>query len=242
MVNARARDIAHLHSPTHDHPDVSGGWLRAAVFGAMDGLVSNISLIAGVGGGGASSHAIVLTGAAGLSAGAISMALGEYTSVRTQNDQILRELEKERHELRTNPEVERRELELMLQQRGYSEELSHRVAQEVSKDPELALHTHVQEELGVVPDQSASPWLAAISSFLCFAIGAGIPLAPYLLGGDVLLLSLVIGGVGLFAVGAAVSRFTNRSWFASGARQFLFGAAAAGITYLVGLLIGGVVA
>ncbi|MGI8648752.1 MAG: VIT1/CCC1 transporter family protein [Mycobacteriales bacterium] len=242
MSSSRSNDLARIHSSTHEHPDVSGGWLRAAVFGAMDGLVSNISLIAGVGGGGASQHAIVLTGAAGLAAGAISMALGEYTSVRAQNEQIAAELNKERRELRANPGVEHRELVLMLQQRGYSKDLARRIAREVSKDPELALRTHAFEELGVAYDQLASPWLAAISSLVCFAAGALVPLLSYLFGSDQLWHSLAVGGVGLFVVGVLVSRFTARTWWLSGARQLLFGAVAAGITYLIGVLVGSAVA
>ncbi len=203
----------------------------------MDGLVSNISLIAGVGGGGASTHTIVLTGTAGLAAGAISMALGEYTSVRSQNEQIAAELNKERLELKTNPDLEQRELVSMLRQRGYSTKLARRIAVEVSDDPELPLRTHALEELGVVSDQQPSPWLAAISSFLCFAAGALVPLSPYLLGSDQLWLALGVGGVGLFVVGVLVSRFTSRAWWLGGIRQLAFGAAAAGITYLIGTLI-----
>ncbi len=203
----------------------------------MDGLVSNISLIAGVSGGGVSTHTIVLTGTAGLAAGAISMALGEYTSVRSQNEQIVAELNKERRELEANPAVEQRELVLMLRQRGYSAGLSQRIAAEVSNDPELALRTHALEELGVVSDQQPSPWLAAISSFLCFAVGALVPLVPYLLGRDQLWLALVVGGTGLFVVGALVSRFTNRAWWLSGMRQLAFGAAAAAITYFIGMIL-----
>ncbi len=208
----------------------------------MDGLVSNISLIAGVGGGGASTSTIVLTGTAGLAAGAISMALGEYTSVRSQNEQIVAELNKERRELKANPEVEQRELLQMLRRRGYSTSLSRRIAAEVSNDPELALRTHALEELGVVSDRQPSPWLAAVSSFLCFAVGALVPLAPYLFGSEHLWLSLGIGGVGLFVVGALVSRFTNRGWWLSGVRQLAFGTAAAAITYLIGTGIGATVA
>jgi vacuolar iron transporter family protein len=224
--------------PDHTHADVSGGWLRAAVFGAMDGLVTNIALIAGVGGGGVEPDVIVLTGTAGLVAGAISMALGEYTSVRTQNEQVAAEVEKERMELERHPRAERRELVEMLRERGLSAELSEQVAREVSADPELALRVHTQQELGIVVDELPSPWVAAVSSFVCFSIGALFPLLPYLLGSDDLWLALGIGGLGLFGAGALVSRFTARSWWGNGLRQLVLGGLAAGTTYLVGLAIG----
>lgn len=224
--------------PDHGHSDVSGGWLRAAVFGAMDGLVTNIALIAGVGGGGVEPDVIVLTGAAGLVAGAISMAIGEYTSVQTQNEQVGAEVEKERRELERHPRAERRELAEMLRDQGLSAELAEQVAREVSADPELALRVHTQQELGIVVDELPSPWVAAGSSFVCFSIGALLPLLPYLLGGDELWLALAIGGLGLFGAGALVSRFTARHWWANGLRQLVLGGFAAGATYLVGLLIG----
>jgi VIT1/CCC1 family predicted Fe2+/Mn2+ transporter len=224
--------------PDHSHSDVSGGWLRAAVFGAMDGLVSNISLIAGVGGGGIAPRGILLAGGAGLVAGAISMAIGEYTSVQTQNEQVAAEIEKERLELVRHPKAEQRELAEMLRAAGLSEELAVRVSAEVSLDPELALRVHAQQELGVVVDELPKPWTAAISSFVCFSVGAFVPLLPYLLGGTDLRIALLAGGVGLFGAGALVSRFTTRSWWGGGLRQLVLGALAAATTYLVGKLIG----
>ena len=178
----------------HHHSDVSGGWLRAATFGAMDGLVTNIALIAGVGGGGVSPHTIVLTGVAGLVAGAVSMGLGEYTSVRTSNEQVAAELDKELRELRNNPDAE--------------------------------------------ADELPSPWTAAFSSFVCFSIGALIPLITYLLGFDDLWPALGVGGLGLFGAGALVARFTGKRWWLSGVRQLALGALAAAITYAIGALIG----
>jgi vacuolar iron transporter family protein len=224
--------------PDHHHADVAGGWLRAATFGAMDGLVSNIALIAGVGGGGVAPRTVVLTGMAGLVAGAISMALGEYTSVQTQNEQYGAEIEKERAELERHPHAERQELADMLRERGLSAELADEVAHEVSQDPDLALRVHTQQELGIVPDAMPSPWTAAFSSFACFAVGALVPLIPYLLGGTELWPALAVGGLGLFVAGALVSRFTARAWWKSGFRQFALGGLAAGATYLVGRLIG----
>jgi VIT1/CCC1 family predicted Fe2+/Mn2+ transporter len=223
---------------TEHHADVSGGWLRAATFGAMDGLVTNIALIAGVGGGGVSRHTLILTGVAGLVAGAISMGLGEYTSVRTQNDQVGAELHKELRELRLNPEGEADELVAMWTARGLPGPLARQVADVLKANPEEALRVHAQEELGVVPDELPSPWTAALSSFGCFAAGAVVPLLTYLLGFDSLLAALVVGGAGLFAAGALIARFTGRRWWRSGLWQLLLGAAAAGATYVVGALIG----
>jgi vacuolar iron transporter family protein len=224
--------------PDHHHSDVSGGWLRAAVFGAMDGLVSNIGLIAGVGGGGVAPKTIVLTGAAGLVAGAVSMALGEYTSVRTQTEQVAAEVEKERRELEHHPETETEELAQAWIERGLPVDLARQVAAVVHTNPSEALRVHAREELGVDPDEQPSPWTAAISSFICFAIGALIPLLPYLLGATVLWPALLAGGVGLFVAGAVVARFTGRPWWVSGLRQLMLGAAAAAITYGIGRLIG----
>lgn len=224
--------------PPHSHADVSGGWLRAATFGAMDGLVTNIALLAGVGGGGAAPRAIVLTGTAGLVAGAISMAIGEYTSVTTANEQVAAEVAKERAELARNPQTEERELAAMLRARGLSRELADKVSRDLSADPEYALRIHALEELGVVPDEQPSPRTAAGSSFVCFALGALLPLLPYLLGSGSLALALAVGGVGLFGAGALVSRFTVRRWLPAGLRQLALGALAAGVTYAIGRLIG----
>jgi VIT1/CCC1 family predicted Fe2+/Mn2+ transporter len=235
-VTAGAPPDAEAHE--HSHADVSGGWLRAAVFGAMDGLVTNTALVAGVGGGGAAPRAIVLAGVASLVAGAISMALGEYTSVKTQNEQLELEVEKERRELAHNPVGELDELVEMLRVRGVDDRLARTVAVQLSRDPETALRLHVVAELGLDPEDRPSPMVAAGSSFVTFGIGALIPLLPFLLGVTVLWPALVAGGIGLLAAGAISSRFTPRPWWYAGARQLLFGAAAAGITYLVGSAIG----
>jgi VIT1/CCC1 family predicted Fe2+/Mn2+ transporter len=225
------------HGESH-HADVSGGWLRAATFGAMDGLVTNIALIAGVGGGGAGHRTLVLTGVAGLVAGAVSMGIGEYTSVQTQNEQVAAELDKELRELRRNPEGEASELVDMWTARGLPVDLARQVADVLKAHPEQALRVHAQEELGVVPDELPSPWVAALSSFVCFAVGAVVPLLTYLLGFDSLWLALAVGGVGLFGAGALVARFTGRSWLVSGARQLALGGLAAAVTYVIGTLIG----
>jgi len=233
-VSARGNAEAHAHH----HADVSGGWLRAAVFGAMDGLVSNIALIAGVGGAGVAARTVLLTGTAGLVAGAISMALGEYTSVRTQGEQVAAELAKERRELERNPEEEIAELADAWIARGLRPDLAHEVARAVHANPEEALRLHAREELGVDPEEQPSPWTAAISSFICFAVGAFIPLLPYVFGSTVLWPALIAGGAGLFAAGAVFARFTRMPWWLAGSRQLVFGGAAAGATYLIGSLIG----
>lgn len=220
------------------HADVSGGWLRAATFGAMDGLVTNIALIAGVGGGGAAPGTIVLAGVAGLVAGAISMAFGEYTSVRTQNEQIGREIARERAELARDPDAEAEELAQLWIDRGISADVSRSMARALKDRPEEALRFHVMEELGVGVERGPSPWVAAISSFSTFSVGALIPLLPYLLGSTSLLLALGVGGLGLIGAGAVAAHFTGRPWWFGAGRQLLLGAAAAGVTYLIGLMIG----
>jgi vacuolar iron transporter family protein len=224
-------------TPDH-HPDVAGGWLRAAVFGAMDGLVSNIALIAGVGGGGVPPKAVLLTGSAGLVSGAISMALGEYTSVRTQNEQVRAEVDREKRELERHPEAEAAELVSRWVARGLPAPLAEEVVAAIARDPGETLRVHVQEELGVSLEDAPSPWVAAGSSFVCFALGALVPLLPYLLGASVLWPALVAGGVGLFAAGALVARFTGRAWWLSGLRQLVLGGVAAAATYGIGALIG----
>lgn len=226
------------HDGDHHHADVNGGWLRAAVFGAMDGLVTNIALVAGVGGGGADRHLIILTGMAGLVAGAFSMALGEFASVDTQNDAVAAEVAVERDEIRRHPHAEQAELAGMYRAMGLSRVTADAVAREVHADPELAVRVHITQELGVDPDDKPSPWTAAISSFVCFAVGGVVPLVPYLFGSSSLALGLVVGAVGLVIAGALTSRFTTRSWWLSGLRQLMFGAIAASATYLVGWLIG----
>jgi VIT1/CCC1 family predicted Fe2+/Mn2+ transporter len=229
---------AELAAHDHHHADVSGGWLRAAVFGAMDGLVTNIALVAGVGGGGADRNMIILTGTAGLVAGAFSMALGEFASVATQNDAVANEVAVEREEIRRHPLAEQAELAAMYEQMGLTRPTAEAMAREVHANPELALKVHVAQELGVDVDDQPSPWVAAVSSFLCFAVGGVVPLVPFLLGSSSLVVALLVGAVGLFTVGALTSRFTTRTWLLSGLRQLGFGALAAGATYLVGTLIG----
>jgi VIT1/CCC1 family predicted Fe2+/Mn2+ transporter len=204
----------------------------------MDGLVTNISLVAGVGGGGANPRVIVLTGIAGLVAGAFSMALGEFSSVDTQNNAVRAEVAVEREELAKHPAAEQAELARMYREMGLTEDTAQRLAEEVHRNPDLAVKEHITAELGVDPDEQPSPWVASFSSFFCFAVGALFPLLPYLFGLHSLIVGLAVGGIGLFAAGAVVARFTTRSWWLGGLRQLAFGAIAAGATYLVGTLIG----
>ncbi len=223
---------------SHEHPDVSGGRVRAATFGAMDGLVTNISLVAGVGGAGASAHTIVLSGVAGLIAGAFSMALGEFTSVSTQNEQLDAEVDVERSEIAKNPRGELNELVEMFTEMGMTEETATTAAHEIHRDPECAVDVHITQELGVAPSDKPSPWVAAISSFVMFGVGGVVPLIPYLLGFSSLILGLSVGAVGLLIAGG-VAAYVTRHPIARGAlRQLCFGAIAAGATYLVGLAIG----
>ena len=234
MSEATAAAEAHSHT----HSDVSGGWLRAAVFGAMDGLVSNTALVAGVGGGGVPSHAIVLTGFAGLISGAISMALGEFTSVKTQNEQLDLEIARERREMERNPEGEIAELAEMIRVRGVDDDLAREVAAQLHRDRDAALRLHIVAEVGLSPEDKPSPRTAALSSLVTFSAGAIFPLLPYLFGLSLLWAALVSGGVGLFVAGALSARFTPRPWWFAGLRQLFFGAIAAGATYLIGLAIG----
>ena len=222
----------------HHHRDVSGGWLRAAVFGAMDGLVTTIALVAGVGGGGASREIIILTGVAGVVAGAFSMALGEFASVGAQNDAVAAEVALEREEIRRHPDAEQAELVDVYRRMGLTAETAQAVAREVHADADLALRVHITQELGVDPDEQPSPSTAAVSSFLCFVMGGTLPLVPYLLGFDSLVAGLAVGAAGLVGAGALTSRFTTRTWWASALRQLGFGVIAAAATYLVGWLIG----
>jgi len=226
----------------HEHPDVTGGWLRPAVFGAMDGLVSNLALIAGVAGGTrdhADSTAVVLAGLAGLAAGAFSMAAGEYTSVASQSEAAQREIDKERREIIANPVAETDELAQMYVEKGLDPELAREVARQIHVDVDNAVTVHAREELGVDPHDLASPMTAAVSSFLSFAVGALVPVLPYLLGAGSLLPGLLVTLVALFLCGAVVTQVTSRSWWYGGLRQTVLGAAAAGLTYLFGSLVGG---
>ncbi len=221
----------------HQHRDVAGGWLRPAVFGAMDGLVTNVSLIAGVGGGGGSHQTLVLTGLAGLAAGAFSMATGEFVSVSSQNELVQAEITKERFELERHPESEQRELADLFMSRGVDAELATQVAIQVSAHPEQALTVHVREELGVDPHDLPSPLVAAGASLVTFAIGALIPLLPYLIGFSSLGAALALAAVAAFLGGGFVARITARPFWRGAVRQLLLAAVAAGLTYAIGTAV-----
>jgi len=224
------------HVAGHRHSDVSGGWLRAATFGAMDGLVSNTALIAGVSAA-ASSQAVVISGIAGLLAGAFSMALGEYTSITTANEQIDSEVRVERSAFERHPKAERAELTAMLINLGLSHETATKATEEIHQDEIRAVNFHLVQELGVDPSEKPSPWIAAISSFVMFAIGAVVPLIPYLLGYESLWAGVICGGIGLMIAGGVAARFTSRPiWWAS-LRQLVFGSVAIAATYAVGMLV-----
>jgi VIT1/CCC1 family predicted Fe2+/Mn2+ transporter len=220
----------------HQHRSVTGGWLRPAVFGMMDGLVSNFALIAGVAGAKADSTAVSLAGLAGLVGGAFSMATGEYVSVQSQNESANAEIEIERRELRVNAAAEQAELAQSYVDRGVEPGLADQVAEQISRDPDEALSAHAMVEFGVNPSELPSPWTAAGSSFASFTVGAMIPLLPYLVGATSLLISAVLSLAALFGAGALTAQFTSRSWIFSGTRQVLLGTFAAAVTFGVGSL------
>jgi VIT1/CCC1 family predicted Fe2+/Mn2+ transporter len=218
----------------------SGGNLRAAVFGVNDGLVSNASLILGVAGASSSSTVILLSGVAGLLAGAFSMAAGEYVSVASQREMFEHQIGLERRELAEYPAEEAQELALIYAARGMDEDEAAALATSTVADHERALDTLAREELGLNPDELGSPWGAALSSFLSFGAGAFVPLAPFLLtrGDAALLAAVALTGVALFTVGATISLFTGRSAAAQGVRMLAIGAAAGAATYGIGRLLG----
>ncbi len=216
------------------------GALRAAIFGANDGLVSNLSLIMGVAGAAVSNSVIVVAGIAGLLAGAFSMGTGEYISVRVQREVFERLIHLEAHEIGSDAEAERQELSLIYQRKGISKDLAERLSVEVMRDPEMALEAHAREELGLDPKEGlGSPWAASSSSFATFSIGALVPLIPFLFasGTAAVITAAVLSLVALFAIGAGMSFLTGRPIAVSGARMMLIGGAAALITYSVGRLL-----
>jgi VIT1/CCC1 family predicted Fe2+/Mn2+ transporter len=232
-----------MMDPETIHRNVNGGWLRPAVFGAMDGLVSNFALMIGVAGGtkaiGAeNTTAIVLAGFAGLLAGAFSMAAGEYTSVASQAELAMAEIELEKQELRNNPEMEIRELAEVWMKRGVSENVAMQFSKELSNNFEAFADAHTSEEFGVKAGDLPSAKLAAVSSFIAFAGGATVPLIPYMFGLNDIVYSMVISLIGLFGAGVLVSFVTTRTWWYSGTRQLLIGSGAAALTWFLGTTIG----
>ena len=226
------------------HRGMGGNALRAAVLGANDGLVSNLSLIMGVAGADMAPRAILVTGLAGLLAGAFSMALGEWLSVNTARESAQRQISTEAAELDQIPQEEQEELALIYQAKGVPEDLAKTLAQQLIANKKTALDTLVREELGIDPDElGGSAWIAAATSFMLFAVGAIFPVAPYfaLAGTPALIASLAASGVALVLIGAGTALFTGRGAFFSGVRQLAVGFAAAGVTFGIGKLIGGAV-
>ena len=225
----------------HRHRSLGGGGnLRAAVFGVNDGLVSNAALILGVAGAGAEPRAIILAGVAGLAAGAFSMATGEYISVRSQRELYEHQIGLERDELAQYPEAEAQELALIYAAKGVPQKDAIRLAQKIVADPKQALDTLAREELGLDPSALGSPLSAALSSFVAFAMGALLPLAPFLslVPGRALPVAIGISCASLFSIGAALSLFTGRNAWYAGARMLALGAIAGAVTYGIGMLLG----
>lgn len=223
------------------HKSVGGNALRAAVLGANDGLVSNMSLVMGVVGAAVSNNTVLLTGIAGLLAGSISMALGEWLSVQSSRELNQRQIDLEMEELEASPEDEKKELVLLYQAKGMNIEEAQKLAEKAFENQETAIDAIITEELGIDKEElGGSAWEAAIASFILFSIGAIIPLYPFLFleGEKAVLLSLGSCVIGLFGIGAAITLLTGKGILFSGFRQVLFGLAAAAITYGIGSLIG----
>jgi VIT1/CCC1 family predicted Fe2+/Mn2+ transporter len=217
-----------------------GGNLRAAVFGINDGLVSNLSLILGVAGASSNAGFILLSGIAGLLAGAFSMAAGEYVSVRSQREMYEHQIGLEEAELAEYPAEEAEELALIYAARGMNREDALALARRTIADPRQALDTLAREELGLNPEELGSPWGAALSSFFSFGAGALVPLLPFLFARaeGALIAAIAVTGVALFGVGAMISLFTGRSAVRDGLRMLAIGGGAGAVTYLVGTLLG----
>ena len=224
----------------HHHRDLHGGTARAAVFGVSDGLVSNVGLILGVAGADPAPGVVRLAGLAGLIAGAVSMAAGEYNSVKVQRELLDRELDMERLALERFPHVETVELTQIYQSKGVAADQARALAEAMMSDPDRALEAHAREELGVSPEGLGSPSAAAISSFVAFAFGALVPLMPWFFAGHggAVLASLVLAVVTAVIVGVATAAFTGRSKFRIALRQVVFTLVPAGITYVIGSLVG----
>jgi VIT1/CCC1 family predicted Fe2+/Mn2+ transporter len=234
----RVEDVGRRHRGR-----LAGGNLRAAVFGASDGLVSNVCLILGVAGAAHDGHAVLVSGVAGLLAGAFSMAAGEYVSVRSQREMFEHQIGAERDELQQYPKEEAAELSLIYQARGLDKDDADRMAGRIVANPAYALDTLAREELGLDPSALGSPTGAALFSFASFATGAAVPLAPFLfaVGTGALAVTMALTAGVLFGVGCVTSLFTGHGALRGGARLLLIGAAAGGVTYGIGRLLGAAV-
>ena len=222
------------------HRDVQGGTTRAAVLGAGDGLLTNLSLVLGVAGASANASAVRLAGVAGLLAGAFSMAAGELVSVRAQQEMVDREVQVERQELAEDPEGERRELAGMYRAQGLSADDADTVSRILSANPDISLDTHARLELGVDPQAPGSAWRAAVTSFLSFSVGAILPLFPWFFteGSGAVIASVIIGAIAALALGAAIGAMAGRNVMGTALRQLAVAAVAAAVTYGVGSLLG----
>ena len=222
------------------HRAGAGGALRAGVFGINDGLLSNLSLVMGVAGGTQNKRFVILAGVAGLVAGAFSMASGEWISVRSQRELYEREIEIEREEIAAFPEEELGELALIYRAKGLDAPEAEALATQIMKKPASALDTMAREELGLDPGELASPWVAAGSSFIAFAIGAVLPVIPFFFasGGTAIAIAAAVAALALFAVGGAISVFTGRPALVIGFRMIVIGAITGAITFGIGKAIG----
>jgi VIT1/CCC1 family predicted Fe2+/Mn2+ transporter len=229
-----------LPDPRAPHETRANAVLRPVVFGANDGLVSNLALVMGVAGANPEPGIIVLAGIAGLIAGAFSMGVGEYISVRSQHELLQYQLAFQHHQLREAPDHERRILVDIYRRRGFSQGEAEHFVDRVFANPDSAAELLIFEEVGLDERSIGSPWSAAVGSFLAFTLGAAIPLAPYLLmaGSPAFFASLAASLVALFALGLSISRLTRRSPLRTALRQLALGGIAAAVTYAVGALVG----
>ena len=258
-MSEQVADHEHDHSPDHDHGhdhthshghmvhrhrDVTGGTVRAAVFGVSDGLVSNVALILGVAAAASDRSSVLVAGVAGLLAGSASMAAGEYVSMKAQAELVERELDIEKQSIAKQPEMEARELASIYRLRGADAETARRMADQVHEDPDVALDVHAREELGIDPSETGNATGAALSSFIAFSIGALIPFFPWFFseGDAAVVASAVLGLVAAATVGAILARFTERSTLRTVIRQVSWAIAACGVTWVVGTWLGAVIA
>ncbi len=232
-----------MESGTHleEHRQISGGWVRAGIFGVSDGLVTNVSLILGFAGANPGHDVVRLAGLAGLVAGGFSMATGEYLSMRAQKELLEYEIEIERRSIESSPAAEQAELRELFVARGIEQELAERLSIDLMRDPDLALRTHAREELGVDPSATGSPFAAALSSLIAFAVGAFVPLLPWLwsASGNEVPWSILFGALGSAAVGGSIGWFTKKGVVTWALRQVGLTALAAIVTFAVGRLVGG---
>lgn len=243
-------DHSHDHSHAraqgfmvHRHRDVTGGTVRAAVFGVSDGLVSNVALILGVAAAASTRANVLVAGVAGLLAGSASMAAGEYVSMKAQAELVERELEIERRSIEKQPEMETRELAAIYRQRGADADTARKMADQVHADPDVALDVHAREELGISPDETGNPAGAALSSFIAFSLGALVPLFPWFFaeGTGAIIASALLGLLATATVGIVLARFTERSMVRTAARQVGWAVVACGVTWVIGSWLGNVV-